>query len=128
MTEQLDARAIGWTIHLALDDNSPKPPMITLCPYSLKPLADLPAEKLSDEHIIPHALGGPNSLVLRAERSSNSKFGETVDSDLVHDGMLRFVAASRSDSRSAMIREACDCESSHSRAAAEKPHNRATRV
>jgi len=69
--------------------------MITLCPYSLKPLVDLPAEELSDEHIIPHALGGPNSLVLRAERSSNSKFGETVDSDLVHDGMLRFVAATQ---------------------------------
>jgi hypothetical protein len=34
----------------------------------------------------------------------------------------------RSDSRSAMIREARDCDSSHLRAAPEKPPNRATRL
>ena len=39
--------------------------------------------------------GGPDALVLRADRSSNSRFGDTVDSDLVHDKMLRFVAATQ---------------------------------
>ncbi|MDQ6868365.1 MAG: HNH endonuclease [Pseudomonadota bacterium] len=69
--------------------------MITLCPYSLKPIVDLPAGEVSDEHTIPRALGGPDALVLSADRSSNSRFGETVDSDLVHDKRLRFVAATQ---------------------------------
>lgn len=70
-------------------------PIITLCPYSLKRIADLPACEVSDEHIIPHALGGPDSLVLSAHRSSNSQFGATVDSNLIHDKALRFMAASQ---------------------------------
>ena len=73
----------------------PRLAMITLCPYSLKPLMEQSATSLSDEHIIPHALGGPDSLSVRADINTNSALGATVDSDLIHDTRLRFVAASK---------------------------------
>jgi hypothetical protein len=69
--------------------------MVTLCPYLLKPITDLPVEDVSDEHIIPSALGGPDEFALSADRLSNSRLGDTVDSDLIHDKMLRLMAATQ---------------------------------
>ncbi|MDN7176965.1 HNH endonuclease [Caballeronia sp. SEWSISQ10-4 2] len=73
---------------------APAPPhMLTLCPYLLKPIADL--AEVDEEHIIPHAMGGSNQFVLPVDKPSNSAFGMTVDSDLIHDPRLRFMAASQ---------------------------------
>ena len=68
--------------------------MLTLCPYRLEPISKSPDSEISIEHIIPHAMGGSDQFVLRVNRLANSTFGMTVDSDLIHDPQLRFVAAS----------------------------------
>lgn len=65
--------------------------MLTRCPYTLQPLSDLRVS--SDEHIIPYALGGSDQLTLRADRSANSRLGNSVDSTLVHAGLVRLFAA-----------------------------------
>jgi hypothetical protein len=50
-------------------------------------------EKPSDEDILPYALGGSNALVLRADQEINSSLGESIDSDLIHTGLVRLYAA-----------------------------------
>lgn len=65
--------------------------MITLCPYTMEPAAAL--REASDEHIIPYALGGSDQFTLRADRGTNSKFGDSVDSGLIHAGLVRMFAA-----------------------------------
>lgn len=65
--------------------------MITLCPYTMEPVAAL--REASDEHIIPYALGGSDQFTLRADRSTNSKLGDSIDSDLIHAGVVRMFAA-----------------------------------
>lgn len=40
-------------------------------------------------------MGGSDQFVLPADKFSNSSFGKTVDSDLIHDPMLRLVAATQ---------------------------------
>jgi hypothetical protein len=40
--------------------------MLTICPYLLKPIAEL--DEVSDEHIIPHAMGGSDQFTLPAEK------------------------------------------------------------
>lgn len=65
--------------------------MNTLCPYTLRSLVDLP--RVSDEHIIPRALGGSDQFVLRADQEANSQFGEGIDSRLIHADLVQFTAA-----------------------------------
>jgi hypothetical protein len=69
--------------------------LLTLCPYLLKPIANLPTDAVDSEHIIPHAMGGSNQFVLPVDKLTNSTFGRTVDSDLIHDPMPRFIAATQ---------------------------------
>ena len=57
------------------------------CIYSDK---HLPDAALSDEHVIPVSLGGNRSTMIRASRHLNSKFGATINSRVVHDGMVQF--------------------------------------
>ena len=77
----------------------------------------------------------PASRTLCSASSSASRIGSmrARNSEPVSVGTTARVVRDsrrtpRSDSRSAMIRDACDCDSPHSRAAAEKLPRRATRV
>lgn len=61
--------------------------MLTLCPYMTTPLAAL--SNTSDEHVIPHALGGSGDFTLRADQDANSRLGASVDSELIHSAIVR---------------------------------------
>lgn len=45
------------------------------------------------EHIIPDALGGPNGFALRADDKTNSRYGSTVDLQLIHDPLIQLMAS-----------------------------------
>ena len=57
------------------------------CIYSGK---YLPKDALNDEHVIPRALGGNRSVVIRADRTLNSTFATTIDARIANDGMVIF--------------------------------------
>ena len=52
------------------------------CPYTLKPLADLPA--VDQEHIFPHAVGGSGDYCVQAYKKANSVLGSKVDAPFVN--------------------------------------------
>lgn len=62
---------------------------ITLCPYLLKPLAEIAS---SNEHIIPFALGGPDKFTVKADADENNKLGLTVDAGLINDALSKGLA------------------------------------
>lgn len=59
----------------------------TRCPYTLRPLTDVP--ELSREHVIPDALGGPDSYSVQCCRATNSEIGTRVDAPLVNSDIIR---------------------------------------
>lgn len=61
-----------------------------LCPYTSSLVTSLDANR---EHIIPDALGGPNSFAVRADRTMNERYGATVDSRLIHAPIVSLLAA-----------------------------------
>lgn len=60
---------------------------LTKCPYTLKPLSELP--ETSREHIILDALGGPNGYSVTACRRTNSQLGETVDGAFLSEPLVQ---------------------------------------
>jgi hypothetical protein len=57
------------------------------CVYSGR---HLPDAALSEEHVIPTALGGFRSTAIRASRALNSTFGTTIDARIASDAMVQF--------------------------------------
>lgn len=61
-----------------------------ICPYTCQPIADI---TISREHIVPDALGGPESFSLAADKDSNSNYGASVDIRLIRSPLLGMAAA-----------------------------------
>ena len=61
----------------------------TRCPYTLKLLTELVA--VSDEHVIPDALGCPASYSVRADTAINSELGRSADSNFVDSFFVRML-------------------------------------
>ena len=58
----------------------------TRCPYTLKRLDDL--IKINEEHVFPEAIGGPQSLHVKADEGSNTTFGHTTDARFVNSKFI----------------------------------------
>jgi hypothetical protein len=56
----------------------PNKPVQIRCPLTLKRLDEIP--RLSDEHIIHEAIGGPRWYSVKADAAENSRFGSGADS------------------------------------------------
>lgn len=61
-----------------------------ICPYTCRPVFELEATR---EHIVPDALGGPNSFALKADKARNETYGATVDARLTGSPLLGMAAA-----------------------------------
>lgn len=61
----------------------------TICPYTLKPFA---AIKVSREHVIPDALGGPADFSVTAEEQWNGLYGRGLDAHFVNDDLMKAAA------------------------------------
>ena len=61
----------------------------TICPYKLQPIGP---DDLSLEHVIPDALGGPETFSVDADKWSNSNLGSTLDGDFIDDDLIRAAA------------------------------------
>lgn len=74
----------------------------TLCPYALRPLSSADS---NDEHILPMALGAPQSFTVRALLAENSLMNDQIDSPTVNDPIMRLVAMTQGvQSRSGHIK------------------------
>src|SRR5690348_13782951 len=51
-----------------------------------------PPENMSEEHIIPRAIGGPDMLTISVCKPCNDRMGRTLDSRLDRHGWLKFAA------------------------------------
>lgn len=60
----------------------------TICPYTLKPISELP--QTSKEHIFSEAIGGPADYSVRADTSENSWFGANIDALFNDCFLIRF--------------------------------------
>lgn len=70
----------------------------TLCPYALKPLSEA---QCNGEHILPRALGAPESFTIPAYISNNNDLNIKIDVPAIHDPLLKILAIqSRVESRS----------------------------
>src|SRR4051794_39104880 len=61
-------------------------PAHKLCPYTLKPLAELP--EVNREHIFPDSIGGGAAYVVSVDAKTNSSLGTTVDAAFVDSPLL----------------------------------------
>lgn len=61
----------------------------TICPYTLKPFAEI---KVSEEHVIPDALGGPAAFSVIADEHWNGLYGSGLDADFVNDDLMKAAA------------------------------------
>jgi len=57
------------------------------CIYSGQHLSDA---ALTNEHVVPKALGGNRSTIIRASCELNSRFGSTIDGPIARDAMVQF--------------------------------------
>lgn len=62
----------------------------TLCPYLVKPLAELNTD---GEHILPRALGAPEAFILRASKKENNRLNSLIDSHFVNDPLIRMLSS-----------------------------------
>lgn len=75
----------------------------SLCPYTTKLLAE--TSNVNDEHILPIALGAPQSFYVRATEEENTRMNVLIDSPASNDPLLRFIAmAAGVESRSGGIK------------------------
>jgi hypothetical protein len=61
-----------------------------ICPYTCQPIS---AIEVSSEHIVPDALGGPESFALAADKPRNSAYGASVDIRLIRSPLMGMAAA-----------------------------------
>lgn len=61
-----------------------------ICPYTCKPVSEI---EVSCEHIVPDALGGPETFALAAHSPCNSAYGSTVDARLIRSPLMGMAAA-----------------------------------
>lgn len=66
----------------------PNKPIQIRCPLTLKRLDQIP--KLSDEHVIHEAIGGPRWYSVRADADENSRFGSGPDSRFLNSIVVKF--------------------------------------
>ena len=59
------------------------------CPYTLKPLAELP--KVSNEHIIADAIGGSDNYTVIVDAKTNSDFGTGADAAFIESPFLQML-------------------------------------
>lgn len=65
----------------------------TLCPYSVKPLAEI--SNTNGEHILPYAFGAPESFTVPADKAENTKMNELIDSPAINDPLMRLLATTQ---------------------------------
>jgi hypothetical protein len=65
----------------------PNKPSQIRCPLTLKRLDQIP--KLSDEHIIHEAIGGPRWYSVKADADENSRFGSGADSRFLNSIVVK---------------------------------------
>lgn len=65
----------------------------TRCPYSTELLDGSECENA--EHILPSALGAPESFTLPAKAAKNLEMNELIDEPAIHDPVLRLMAAAQ---------------------------------
>jgi len=58
--------------------------MSNICPYTGEH-----ADNFTDEHIIPHALGGSNGYTIRASDKANNDLGTRVDAALINSQLIQ---------------------------------------
>lgn len=63
---------------------------VSVLACSLELIANIESNR---EHIIPDALGGPNSLALNADAKTNSELGEGLDSRLINSPLMAMLAS-----------------------------------
>lgn len=74
-----------------------------LCPYTTKLLAE--TSNVNNEHILPVALGVPQSFYVRATEEENSRMNDLIDAPASNDPILRFIAmAADVEGRSGAVR------------------------
>ncbi len=61
-------------------------PIFNLCPYTLRPLAELTTSR---EHVFPLAIGGDRGFGVVVDRVSNSKFGDGLDAKFLNSHVIR---------------------------------------
>jgi hypothetical protein len=65
----------------------PNRPVQIRCPLTLKQLDQIP--RLSDEHVIHEAIGGPRWYSVRADADENSRFGREADSRFLNSDIVK---------------------------------------
>lgn len=63
------------------------------CPYSTRLLTA--CETVNQEHILPMALGAPQSFCVWADAGKNSKMNDLIDSPVCNDSLMRLIATSQ---------------------------------
>jgi hypothetical protein len=63
------------------------------CPYSTLLLTA--CETVNQEHILPMALGAPQSFCVLADAEANSRMNDLIDSPVCNDSLIRLIAASQ---------------------------------
>lgn len=63
------------------------------CPYSTRLLTD--CETVNKEHILPMALGAPQSFCVSADAGENSRMNDLIDSPACNNSLTRLIAASQ---------------------------------
>ncbi|WOD20608.1 hypothetical protein [Paraburkholderia kirstenboschensis] len=62
----------------------------TLCPYLAKPLSD--GFDTNKEHILPVALGAPESFFIVASASENTRLNDLVDAPMINDPAIKMLS------------------------------------
>ena len=57
-----------------------------ICPYTLKPLADL--KNVNTEHIFADALGGTGDYIVKVDALANSRLGAGIDVDFINSSLI----------------------------------------
>lgn len=65
----------------------------TLCPYSLKALAEI--EKTNGEHILPRAFGAPENFTIPSDEVENARMNDLIDSPAINDPLMRLLATTQ---------------------------------
>jgi hypothetical protein len=66
-------------------------PPNTLCPYLNLPLSEISI--VNAEHVLPFALGAPESFTVNASQSENSRLNKLVDAPAINDPMVCFLSS-----------------------------------
>ena len=65
----------------------------TLCPYSTAPRSA--CGEINAEHVVPSALGAPDSFTVPCSATENSSMNERIDAPFLNMSMMKLIAASQ---------------------------------